>query len=57
MREVFQLGNHLVRVTPSGTALIIDQNDGREEMPDADIERLFAQGPEEVTSDALPLAA
>ena len=41
VREVFQLGNHLVWVTPSGTALILDQNDGREEMTDADIERLF----------------
>ena len=30
VREVFQLGNHLVWVTPSGTALIIDQNDGQE---------------------------
>ena len=45
MREVFQLGNHLVWVTPSGTALIIDQNDGREEMSDADIDRLFVAGP------------
>ena len=45
VREVFQLGNHLVWVTPSGTALIIDQNDGREEMSDADIERLFVAGP------------
>jgi Ca-activated chloride channel family protein len=41
VREVFQLGNHLVWVTPSGTALIIDQNDGSETMTDADIERLF----------------
>ena len=42
MREVFGLGNYLVWVTPSGTALIVDQNDGRTEMPDADIDRLFA---------------
>jgi Ca-activated chloride channel family protein len=41
VREVFQLGNHLVWVTPSGTALIIDQNDGLSDMPDADITRLF----------------
>ena len=33
MREVFQLGNHLVWVTPSGTTLIIDQNDGQERLP------------------------
>jgi Ca-activated chloride channel family protein len=41
MREVFQLGNHLVWVTPSGSALVIDTSDGREEMTDADIDRLF----------------
>ncbi len=41
MRDVFRLGNHLVFVTPSDTALIIDLNDGREEMTDADIDRLF----------------
>jgi len=41
IREVFQLGNHIVWVSPSGTALIIDQGDGREELPDADIDRLF----------------
>ena len=41
VREVFQLGNHVVWVSPSGTALIIDQGDGREELPDADIDRLF----------------
>ena len=45
VREVFQLGNHLVWVTPSGTALIIDQNDGREDMTDADIDRLFVPAP------------
>ena len=41
IREVFQLGNHIVWVSPSGTALIIDQGDGREELPDGDIDRLF----------------
>ena len=41
IREVFQLGNHIVWVSPSGTALIIDQGDGREELPDAEIDRLF----------------
>jgi Ca-activated chloride channel family protein len=39
--EVFQLGNHLVWVAPSGTALVIDTTDGREEMADAEIDRLF----------------
>ena len=47
VREVFQLGNHLVWVTPSGTALIIDQNDGREEIPDAEIARLFVPAPKQ----------
>jgi hypothetical protein len=41
VRDVFRLGNHLVWVTPSGTALVIDGSDGREEMSDADIDRLF----------------
>ena len=42
LREVFSLGNHLVWITPSGKALIIDPADGREELPDAEIDRLFA---------------
>jgi Ca-activated chloride channel family protein len=41
MREVFQLGNYLVWVTPSGTALVVDVNDGRSDLSDADIDRLF----------------
>ncbi len=41
MRSVFQLGNHLLWITPSGRALVIDLNAGQEEMPDADIDRLF----------------
>ena len=41
VRKVFQLGVHVVWITPSGTALVIDTNDGREEMSDADIDRLF----------------
>src|SRR5262249_27549928 len=32
VKEVFQLGNHLVWVTPSGTALIIDTHDGKEKL-------------------------
>src|SRR5262249_46905592 len=31
VREVFQLGNYLVWITPSGTALVIDTTDGKEE--------------------------
>jgi Ca-activated chloride channel family protein len=38
---VFQLGNHLVWVTPSGTALVIDTSTGEEKMADSDIDRLF----------------
>jgi Ca-activated chloride channel family protein len=41
LKEVFQLGNHLVWVTPSGTALVIDTNDGKDELSDADIDALF----------------
>jgi Ca-activated chloride channel family protein len=41
VREVFRLGNHLVWVTPSGTALVIDTATGKERLPDAEIDRLF----------------
>jgi Ca-activated chloride channel family protein len=41
VRQVFQLGNYVVWVTPSNTALVIDANDGAQEMSDADIDRLF----------------
>jgi Ca-activated chloride channel homolog len=42
--EVFQLGNHLVWGTPSGTALATDANDGKEQLTDAEIDKLFARG-------------
>jgi Ca-activated chloride channel homolog len=41
VREVFQLGNYIVWVTPSGKALIIDRGFGLEQLPDVEIERLF----------------
>jgi Ca-activated chloride channel family protein len=41
LKEVFQLGNFLVWLTPSGTALVVDTNDGKETLADADIDRLF----------------
>ncbi len=41
VKEVFKLGNHLVWVTPSGTALVIDTNDGKEKLTDAEIEAMF----------------
>jgi Ca-activated chloride channel homolog len=42
VKDVFQLGNHLVWVTPSKTALIIDTSTGKEELSDAEIDELFA---------------
>jgi Ca-activated chloride channel family protein len=42
MKEVFQLGNHLVWVTPNSTALVIDAGTGKEELSDAEIDKLFA---------------
>jgi Ca-activated chloride channel family protein len=41
VKEVFKLGNHLVWVTPSGTALVIDTSDGKEKMTDSEIDALF----------------
>ena len=41
MRDVYRLGNYVAWVTPSGKALVIDQNDGREELTDAEIDQLF----------------
>jgi Ca-activated chloride channel family protein len=41
LREVFQLGNRVIWVTPSGTALVIDVNSGQEQMSDEAIDRLF----------------
>jgi Ca-activated chloride channel family protein len=40
-RKVFQIGNHLVWVTPNQTALALDASHGTENMSDADIDRLF----------------
>ncbi len=40
-KNVFRISNHLVWVTPSGTALIVDSTTGLETMPDADIDALF----------------
>ena len=43
MKDVFRLGNFVVWITPSGTALVIDQNTGKEKMDDAEIAALFAK--------------
>jgi Ca-activated chloride channel family protein len=45
MKEVLALGNYLVWVSPSGTALIVDRNDGQEELGDEAIDRLFVMPP------------
>jgi len=41
LKDVFRLGNHLVWVAPSGTALVIDTNDGKSELTDKEIDALF----------------
>jgi Ca-activated chloride channel family protein len=41
VKEVFQLGNYLVWVTPSGTALVIDTSEGKEKLTDEEIDKLF----------------
>jgi Ca-activated chloride channel family protein len=43
VKDVFQLGNYVVWLTPSGTALVIDANDGKEELADPEIDRLFGR--------------
>ncbi|MBN9118697.1 MAG: VWA domain-containing protein [Planctomycetes bacterium] len=43
MKDVYRLGNFVVWISPSGTALVIDQNDGKEKMDDAEIAGLFAK--------------
>jgi Ca-activated chloride channel family protein len=41
IRDVFKLGNHVVWITPNGTALVIDTNDGKEKLSDPEIDQLF----------------
>jgi Ca-activated chloride channel family protein len=41
MKEVFSVGNYFVWVSPSGTALIVDANDGQTTLSDEVIDRLF----------------
>lgn len=41
LKDVFKLGNFLVWVTPSNTALVIDLNDGKDKLSDEEIDRLF----------------
>ncbi len=41
MKDVYRLGNHLVYVTPSKTALVIDLSDGKDKLSDEEIDTLF----------------
>lgn len=41
VKDVYRLGNHIVWVTPSGTALVIDTEDGKDKLADAEIDALF----------------
>jgi Ca-activated chloride channel family protein len=41
VKAVFGLGNHLVWLTPSGIALVIDTSAGKEKMADKEIDKLF----------------
>jgi Ca-activated chloride channel family protein len=43
VKDVYRLGNHLVWVTPSGTALVVDTTDGKEQLTDAEIDKLFVK--------------
>ena len=45
VKDVYRLGNHLVWVTPSNSALVIDASNGVEQLSDADINRLFVAPP------------
>ncbi len=41
IKDVFRLGNYVVWIAPSGAALIVDQNNGKETLSDAEIAALF----------------
>jgi Ca-activated chloride channel family protein len=41
LKEVFKLGNHLVWIAPSGTALVIDTSNGKDKLSDEEIAKLF----------------
>ena len=42
MKEVFQLGNHVVWISPNGTGVVIDTTEGQERITDREIDALFA---------------
>lgn len=56
MKDVFRLGNHLVFVTPSKTALIVDANDGKDKLSDEEVTVLFTAKKEEKKVEAAPAA-
>jgi len=41
VKDVFQLGNYVVWITPSGDVLVIDGKQGKEELTDKEIDALF----------------
>lgn len=43
LKALYALGNYLVWVTPSGTALVIDRNNGKTKLSDKEIAGLFAK--------------
>jgi Ca-activated chloride channel family protein len=43
MKDVFRLGNYLVWVSPSKTALVIDTDDGVDKLTDEQIDKLFVE--------------
>lgn len=43
MKEVFALSQNVVWITPNGTALVIDPNEGKDELNDEEITKLFAK--------------
>ena len=43
LKDVFKLGNHLLWVTPNGTALVVDTSDGKDKLSDEEIDKLFVK--------------
>ena len=41
VKDVFLLGNYVIWVTPSGTVLAIDANNGKDKLSDEEIDKLF----------------
>ena len=44
LKDVFQLGNHVLWIAPNGTALVIEAERGQEQLSDREIDALFAGG-------------